>query len=202
MLKKTLLGLVVLLALQIPARAQWAPTYTPITYVAVATFTVPGTGKDAIAFQNTDAGRDVTILKIEVSDVSNTAITGGIMQFWIMGATVTTAGGTSQTSFWDAKAANTTAPSYISFSTGPVNVVYEGKQGTSQLPLARPLIVNSDEAATANLWDTFQSISPAFSAELILPHGSNRAIVLRQMQLGASDFTAGVIMARIFYTVK
>lgn len=190
---KNLLMIVALLALAAPAKAA---SY----YVAVATWTAGGTGTNAVAFQNTDSGRSVRVLKIEVSNVSNSAITGGVMQFWVMGATVATAGGTSQVSFYDTQAANVTAPSYVSFSTGPVGVVFEGKQ-TRQLPIARPLIVNDDEAATISLWDS-TSPSDYPRSEFLLPAGSNRAIVLRQMQLGATDFTAGILMARIFYTIE
>jgi len=199
-MNRLLVALVAALALCAPARAQFAASYTPYTYVAVATFTAPGTGKNAIAFQNTDPGRDVIVLKVEINNISNAAITGGLMQFWIMGSTVVTPGGTAQTGFYDFKNANIAAPSFVSLSTGPANVVYESNGNT--FPLYRPLIINSDEAATANLMDSMQPNSPAGASELILPHGSNRAIVLEQQQLGATNFTAGSIMARITYTLR
>lgn len=173
----------------------------PLTYVSVSTFTPGGSGTKAWALQNTSASLDVRILKLEVSNATNGTVAGGLMQFWLYGSTVVIPGGVSQVSFYDHAAANTSAPSYVSVSTGPAGVVYEGKQNR-QLPLYRPFIINDDETAAANFKDEFQQVNPAEATELLLPRGSNRAVVLEQQQFGATDFTAGTVMVRVVYTVK
>jgi len=189
MLKKTLFALVAFLALSIPAQAAQY-------YVHTATWTAGGAGTKAFAFQNTGTN-DVEIVSVEIGGASVGTVTSGIMQFLVKTSTSLTHGGTSQVSFADSKSANASAPSYISASTGPVNVQYEGKiLGTSQLAISSPLLVNPDEAASANFTDKLSIPS------LFLPAGANRAVVLEQKQQGGTDWTAGILFARIVYIVR
>lgn len=178
----------------------------PTTQVMVATFTAGGTGTNAIAFQNTSTTNDVRILKITVCNVTTTAITGGLVQYWALMSTAATPGGTSQVSFGDFGAANTTNatfPAGIVASTGPVNVTFEGKAGgTSQLPIIRPLVINTDETATISLYDEYYGVYTDDQRDLLLPKNTQRALILRQMQLGPTDFTAGTVLVRIHYTVR
>lgn len=181
-----------LLALALPAKA--------VTYhVAVATWTAGGANTKALAFLNTSATLDIEVQRIELSNATDgSAITGGLMQFWVYGATVATAGGTSQTLGHSVKAANTALPADISFSTGPVGVVYENNSATKgALPILRPLIINNDDGASANFVDSWAAETP-----LLLLHGANRGLVFEQKNLAATSVTAGVVMARIYYTVK
>jgi len=137
---------------------------------------------------------------------SGATVTSGGMQFWIMTSTKVTHGGTSQVSFHSRTAANATAPSYISVSTGPVAVLYEGKQ-SGQLPVST-ILVNLDESAVFNPAPSSGEFVPterpdmAATQRLRLPKGANRAIVLEQRQLGATDWTAGVAFLRVVVTVK
>ena len=198
-MKKLILSALALFALSTAAHA--AP---PLTYVHVATWTAAGAATRAFAFQNTSAGLDVIIRSIEIGNASQGTVTSGPMQFWVYGSTAVYAhGGTTQVSFYNNASANATAPSYISFSTGPVGVAYEGKQ-TRQLPIAR-LIVNADETAVVapdSMHDSIVNLAPDDITPLVLPQGANRALVVEQKQLGATDWTAGDLFVRIVYTVR
>lgn len=200
-MKTCLLTFAVLLGLAAGGFTPSAEARAPMTYVHVSTWTAGGTGTKAWAFQNTSDTLDVQILKIEVGSASGATVTSGPVQFWVMGSTVITHGGTSQTSFYSIDASNITAPSYVTVSTGPTAATYEGKQA-SQLPLARPLLVNLDETATTLLHDSLDFNAPSDSRELLLPAGEDRGIVIEQRQFGASDYTAGVAFVRVVYTVK
>lgn len=201
-MKTLLLTLAALLGPLVPAiAAGGAPSYAPKTYVSVATFTAAGNGTNAFAFQNVSAGEDVRVLKVELTSVTSGTVTSGLMQFWLMGSTVVTAGSTGAVSLYDYATPNAAAPASISASVAPTGVVYEGKQG-GQLPFDRALIVNPDETATSNFRDELSFTAPADGAEFILPHGSNRAVVLLQKQFGTTDFSAGTLMVRVLYTVK
>lgn len=201
-MRNAIVALALLLGLAVaPAKAA---TYN----VAVATWTAGGSATKALAFQNTASNQDVEIIKIELSNAQNgAAITGGLIQFWVYGSTVITHGGTSQTLGYGLRAANTTLPSSISFSTGPVNVVYENNSAAKgAMPLLRPLILNNDEAAAANFADSWSAPmadrGPLFTESILLPGGANRGIVIEQQNLAATSVTAGVVMARIHYIVK
>lgn len=173
-----------------------APARAAQTYVHTSTWTAGGAGTNAFAFQNTGTN-DVEINSIEIGGASVGTVTSGIMQFLVKTSTQLVHGGTTQVSFADSKTANATAPSYISASTGPVSVQFEGKiAGASQLAISSPLLVNPDEAATANFTDKLSIPT------LILPAGANRAVVLQQKQQGGTDWTAGILFVRIVYTVK
>ena len=177
------------------APAQASPP--PQTYISVATFTAGGDAANVWAFQNTSTTLDVRVLKIEVSNASTEAVSGGLMQFWLYGSTVVTHGGTSQVGGYGQTTANATLPTYVSVSTGPVSVTYE-----KSLPLARPLISNDDETATTNLSDSLSSVAPADGQELLLPHNTSRALILTQKQHNGASITAGVVMVRVLYTIR
>lgn len=194
-MKKKLLVLLAVLGFALPAAAIVSPTY-----VAIATFTPSGADAVVAAFQNTSASKDVRIVSIEISGASTGTYTGGLMQFFVYGSTVVTAGSTVQTSVYAATSANASLPSGISFSLSPTSIQYENKK-TMQLPLIRPLIVNNDETATANFRDAW--FTPGGDAEILqLPHGSSRAIVFVQKRLGTVDITDGRVMLVITYTTK
>lgn len=199
---KTLLMIVALLALALPARA--SEPAAPPTYVFTSTWTAAGTaGVKAFAFQNTSTTLDVRIISIEVGSANAGTVTSGPMWFHVKMSTQLVHGGTSQVSFSASESANATAPSYITVSTGPLLVQYEGTAaGAGQLPISRPLMVNADETATSNFSDTILYQDPTIGRGLLLPHGANRAIVLEQKQFGATDWTAGTLFARVVYTVK
>lgn len=200
-MKKLLAAFAVLFSLFCAPQAEAAFGNPPQTYIAVSTFT-PGAALAKVwAFQNTSADIDVHIKRIEVSNASTGTYTGGFMQYWVYVATAITHGGTSQVSSYSYKNINTTAPSYISVSTGPVAVTYENKD-TRQLPIFRPLIVNNDETATTQFKDEWIPEETADTAPLVLLHGSNRGIVFEQRRLGTADITAGTVMIRVIYTVK
>jgi hypothetical protein len=187
------LGLSALLA---PMEAEAVPN----TYVSVSTFTPGGANSKPWAFQNTSADLDVEVLKFEVSSISTGIYTGGLMQFWLFASTQVTHGGTGQVASYNFASANGTAPSHVSVSTGPINVLYENKQNR-QLPLLRPLIINNDETATSNFQDGYTDLL-ADSSPLLLPRNSSRALVLEQRQLGTADITDGTVMVRVLFTVK
>ena len=184
------------------SRAETLPP-TPLTYVSVSTFTPSGALTTPWVFQNTDSALDVRILKLELASASTQTVTGGLMQFYLYASTSVTVStitpGTSQTYFYDyGKAApSASAPSYITVSTAPSSPLYE-----SALPLYRPFVLNNDETATDHFFDSWDPTAPANGAELLLPHGANRALVLEQHRLGTSDITAGVVLVRVLYSVK
>jgi hypothetical protein len=185
------------LAVMALATGAHAATYR----VATATWTAGGSATKALAFQNTSDGLDVEILKIEVVNATTgSAITGGLMQFWAYASDSLTHGGTSQVLDQSLRAVEAAQPSYISLSTGPVDVTYE-RAGPGAMPLIRPLYVNNDEGATANLSDSWSHAEPG-GAPILLPRGGDRAIILEQKNLAATSVTAGVVLARIYYLVK
>jgi hypothetical protein len=201
-MKNAIVALALLLGLAVaPAKAA---TYN----IAIATWTAGGSATKALAFQNTSSSLDVEVIKIEVSNAQDgAAITGGLMQFWVYASTSLVHGGTSQTLGHSLRAANTALVSAVSLSTGPVTVVYENNSATKgALPILRPLIINNDEAATANFVDSWAAPAsdrgPLFTESILLPAGANRGIVLEQKNLAATSVTAGVVMARIHYLVK
>lgn len=190
--------LLALMALALPtmAKAERVPTY-----VAIATWTAGGANTNAFAFQNTSTTQDVTIVKLQISPVSETTVTSGPMSFYVMGSTVMTHGGTSQVSAGSYNTPNWSQPSFLSVSTGPVNVTFEGKD-TRQLPLT-VIGANPDETGTPlmNVIDNGIDVTAEDQA-IRLPKGSNRGIVLRQKQFGATDWTAGVLLVKVVYILK
>lgn len=196
-MKKTLL-LAALAALLGAGRAHaYSAPYTPQTYVSVSTFMPGAAGAKLWAFQNTSTTLDVRVLKLEVTGFSTGTVTGGLIQFRVYGSTAITHGGTSQVGFYDAQSALASAPSYVTVSTGPVNVALE-----SPWPILRPLFVNNDEAATANLSDGYTGWTPADAGELILLHNTQRGIVLEQRNMAATNIADGPLFVRVVYTVK
>ena len=203
--KKTLWALAAVLSLVMPSVAR-ADAY----YVAIATWSMGGSATKALAFQNISTTQAVEIVKIELSHATNgSAVTGGLAQFWVYASTVMSHGGTSQTMGHSPKIANTALPSAIvSFSTGPASVVYENNSATkAALPLLEPLIVNGEETATSNFYDSWTAPvydfgGPKLSESILLPAGANRGIVIEQQNMAATSFTAGVVQARIHYIVK
>lgn len=194
-MKKTLLGLVAILGLALPASAIVSPTY-----VSVVKFTPGGADAKVLAFQNASAKVDVRVLRVEVSAASTGTYTGGLMQFWVYGSTVITHSDTTTASSYTYASANGASPASIYTSTAPLNVQYESK-AASQLPLFRPLIVNNDETAAANFKDEY--IAEGGDSEvLLLPKGSSRGLVFEQRRLGTADITDGTVMVRIVYTAK
>src|SRR6185437_4250876 len=176
-MKKILLALAVLTA-ALPARALYpagSPLLNPATYVAVATFTLAGTGTNEFALQNTASDQDVRIEKIDVT-VSSATAAGGIAEFWVFTSTALTAGGTSQTWTYSYTKALAAAPSAVSLSTGPTNVVLE-----NPLPVVRPLVVSTLSSATLNLTDGYSDLV-GDALELLLAKGSSRAIVIQQQR--------------------
>lgn len=200
---KTLIALVgLLLASSVPARADYFG-------VAVATWTAGGSATKALAFQNTSTDRDIEILKIELSNAQNgSAVTGGLMQFWVYASTAMSHGGTSQRLNYSLGSANASLPSSISFSTGPVGVAYENNSITKgAMPLIRPLFVNNDETATTNLYDAWiaegdVSRSGQQSGAILLPQNTQRGIVIEQQNMNATSVAAGVVQARILFRIK
>jgi len=190
--------LLAVMALALPgvAKAERIPTY-----VAVATWTVGGTATKAFAFQNTSADRDVVIIKITVSPISAATVTSGPMNFWVLPSTVMVHGGTSQVSAASYNSANWSKPSFISVSTGPAGVVYEGKDAR-QLPLA-VIGVNPDETGTPIMNVVENGLDlPAEEQGILLPKGARRGIVLEQKQFGATNWTAGNVLVKITYIIR
>lgn len=195
-MKKLLLTLAFLAGFALPSAHA---ARVPLTYIHTSTWTVGGSGTKAWAFQNTSSGISVRIHKLEMGSATGATVTGGIQQFWVYGSTSLTHGDTSQVSFYDTAGANATAPSYVSVSTRPTVVVYEGKNDR-QLPIFRPLIINADESAAANFYDALVPSSPAEAEEFLLPEGANRALVIEQKQFGATDYVAGVVFVRVVWS--
>jgi hypothetical protein len=181
-------------------------------YVATVRLT-PGASPSAmLAFQNTSSDLDVVVQKIEITNASTMSVTSGLMQFWVYGSTSMTHSQTlTAASAYTYNAALGAKPSYISLSSAPVLVIYEGDSSSrtaAQMnslsgvvgPILRPLIVNADESAAANLYDSWSNENP--DKPLILPHASNRGLVFVKRQLGSSDYTDGQVIFRIVYTVR
>lgn len=197
-------------ALAVLALAASAGALVPLTYVATSTAAAPGWNQPVWAFQNTSAGLDVEVLKIEVSNAHDqSAIAGGVMQFQVFGSTALTHGGTGQTRSYSLTSANAAQPSYISFSTGPLSISYENVSGglavTSAIPLVRPLHVNVDESATSQLSDSYVAAPTAdnvLSAPIKLGAGVNRALVIVQGSIGSANIQTGKIKLDVTYRVK
>lgn len=205
-MKKTVLALVALLGLSLAA-----PVVARADYygVAIATWTAGGNGTKSVAFQNISTTQDVEVLRIEVSNAQDgSAITGGLQAYWVYASTVMTHGGTSQRLHYGLRDANASLPSALSFSTGPVNVVYENNSASKgAMPLIRPLFVNNDETATTALTDSWSSDTEPQSTGstklgILLPANTNRGIVLEQRNMANTSVTAGVVQARIVYRLK
>lgn len=196
---KTLKLLITLMALALPtmAKAERIPFY-----VAVATWTLGGTGTNALAFQNTSSTRDVIILKINIAPISGGTVTSGPANFWVLPSTSMTHGGTSQVSALASNNGNWAAPSFVSFSTGPVVVTFEGPKASYGLPYT-VIGVNPDETASPiqNVIDNGFEAN-AEDSGIVLPKGANRGVIFQQKQFGATDWTAGVVLARITYILK
>ncbi len=190
--------LLALMALALPtmAKAERIPTY-----VAIATWTAGGSTTKAFAFQNTSSTRDVVIIKIALVPTTSGTVTSGPMNFYVYASTNMTHGGLSQVSAGSYNTPNWTAPSFVSVSTGPTNVVYENKD-TYQLPLTI-IGANPDETGTPlmNVIDNGVDL-PAEDQGIVLPKGQNRGIVIEQKQFGASDYTAGTMAAKIIYIIR
>lgn len=206
-MKKILLKLALLGFAFVPVLALAGGGNPPLTYVAVATFTATS-GANVVAFQNTSADLDVRVLKIEVSNAHDvSANTGGLVQYWVFGSTAVVHGGTGQTRSFSLSSTNAGQPSYITISTGAVSPSLENLSGGSSLPLIRPLVVNTDDGASSNLTDSYTDLGPASSAAsdsspLILPHGSNRALIVQQHDLGGGAINTGKMRASFIYTVR
>lgn len=183
----------------------------PETYVSVTRVTAGGALAKLLAFQNTSSASDVVVRKIEVSNASTVTVTGGIMQFWVYGSTSLTHSVTTTADAWTYSDVLGSAPSFISVSTAPSAIQIEGDSGilttaasnnlSGQMPLIRPLVVNNDEAATANLFDSWTS-DAVDARPIVLPAGANRALVFEQRQVGGTDYSAGSLFFRITYTLK
>ena len=193
-MKNIIAALMLLAGLALPAKAaDWKPTF-----VSYSTFTAPGAGNYAWAFKNTSAVYEVRVEKIEVGSCNDgTAVSGGLAQFEIYAAALTS-GGSVQVSTYSHNA--DTFPANVTASTGPVSVTVEGK-GTSQNPLLSPFIVNNDETATANFSDS-RDLRSERTLPLILPKGGSRALALKQKKVGTGDITAGCNYARVEFTIK
>jgi len=186
----------------------------PSAYSTTARVTPGGALNKALAFQNTSATLDVVVRKIEVMNASTYTVTGGLMSYWVYFATsvshspTTGVNGIDSYNYADALA---TAPSYISASTAPYNVIFEGNSGILTdlqqassgyaLPVIRPLIVNNDEAATANFADSWQEELNT-AKPLTLEKNTQRALIFEQRRVGTADITEGNVILRIFYTVR
>ena len=211
--KKLLLAIAALLGPWLPpaAMAAGSTSYFPHSYVSTARLTVAGSSVSLFAFQNTSSGVDVVIRKIEISNASTATVTGGTMQFWVYASTQITHSAAITTNY-EYAAALIAQPSYISVSSAPTGVLYEGDSSTvtsaaSALagvpPIIRPLYVNNDETATTLLTDSWGADEALNAAgPLVLNAGANRGIVINQKRLGTSDFTAGSVLIRIFYTTR
>ncbi|MES2156151.1 MAG: hypothetical protein V4510_13535, partial [bacterium] len=151
--------------------------------------------------------------KIEVVNATTMTVTGGTMQFWVYASTSLTHSAAITGGAYGYAAALTTQPSYISISSAPTSILHEGdtviQSQTSLLlgttpPLLRPFYLNDDEAATTLLYDSWsdESQGTATAGPLVLNHGANRALTIEQRRLGTTDFTAGSVLVRIFYTIR
>ncbi|MDE2019159.1 MAG: hypothetical protein KGJ13_02300 [Patescibacteria group bacterium] len=192
----TILALVALTCAHVRANPlQFAPV--PQTYEAVASFTPPGNGANAVGFVNGSSSFDVRVLQVSVS-VSSANASGGLMAFDVFTSTTISVGGTAQTATIPLRAPFFANPdSNISVSTGPLNVANE-----ASYPVFRPLLVNDGNSATSNFFDSVGPTAPANGGELKLPAGANRGLLIEQEPaIGTTSYTAGTLWVRILYTV-
>lgn len=212
-MKKSILALLTLFA-GLMGVAPRAYAGVPPTYVDQVRLTVPASPANVLAFQNTSAGLDVVVRRIEIVTSSTQSVTGGLMQFLVYASTQVTHSA-SAGKFYAYGSANASRPSHISVSTAPLSVQFEGDSAaltaaqlgamSGALPLIRPLVVNNDEGAAANFGDAWAEESPNSpnpAGGLLLPAGANRALIFEKRQLGSSDFSAGQVIIRIFYTIR
>jgi hypothetical protein len=206
---KTLIAIVgLLLAGALPAKAG-----PPATYESVVRVTLPvvATSSAIYAFQNTSTELDVVIRKIEISNVSTMTIAGGLAAYWVYTSTSLTHSA-AVTSAYSLTAALASQPSFVSVSTAPRNIQAEGDASILSVggalsgvpPIIRPLYVNNDEAATAQLVDSWSEREDSLGAAqpLVLPANSQRAIVIQQKRLGTADIAAGSLLVKVFYTTR
>jgi hypothetical protein len=184
----------------------------PPTYINTVRITPGASPARVLAFQNTSSTIDVVVRKIEVVSASTQTVTSGLEQFWVYASTQLTHSA-SAGRFDSYSAGFTTQPSYVTVSTAPLLVLFEndtstltagqqaGLSGTA-LPLIKPLTVNLDEGAAANFYDSWVSEDPSNNSPLILPAGANRALVFEKRQKDGTDYSAGLVQIRIYYTVR
>lgn len=200
-MKKMLLAVLALGGLSLPVHA--ASNNPPPSYVVTATMTATNAAK-LFVLQNTSADIDVLIRRVEVANVHNeSAITGGMAQFWVYGSTAITHGTTTRVRTFSLSSTNASAPSYVSVSEIPTFSPYENLSGGTSHPLLpRPLYINTDETAVApNLSDAYAE--PEFDASpLILPKNSGRAIVVEQNKMADAVMNTGKIRISVVYTVR
>lgn len=198
--------------------AQAAPTatYKSCTRVTLAAIGISST---VYSLQNTasSGGQDVLVRKIEISNASTMTVTGGLMQFWVYLST-SLSHSAAVTTAYSHTGALASQPSYVTVSTKPYNVQAEGDSGILSTggglsgvpPPVRPLYVNNDETATANLYDFWsereESVGLGAGKDgpqpIILPAGSQRALVIDKKRLGTADFTDGSLLICTTYTVR
>ncbi len=189
--------LICFLLLAMPAAAQH--NYEP-TWVAISTFTPGAALTTPFGFSNNSSTLDVYVKRVQVASCSTGTYAGGGMQYWIYASTTIITGGTSQVSYYAYSSANATNSSNIIASTGPVGIVFEGKQ-SRQLPILRPCYINNDESSGANFQDTcFDSFAVEAEQPIKLPARAHRGLVFEQRRLGTADITDGCVMVRITYT--
>ena len=148
------------------------------TYVSMSTFTPTGDGTFSWSFQNTSKDVRAQIERLAIFNCSSSAVTGGIVK-------MDTYGGGSY-------------PANIVASTGPVSVVLEN---VGSLPVMPSSYINVDEAATTNLIATYDFASNRTQA-ITLPSNGTRAIVLKQTQVGSTDFTVGCLGVKVTFTTQ
>lgn len=212
-MNRLLLALAGILLPIVPALAE--PAVAPPAYVAVARITPGASPSRVFAFQNIDAGQDVIVRRIDITNSSTFTITGGLSQYWVYASTQLTHSLLTTVQNYKLDTALATAPAAIAASTAPTIVLFEGDSSTltaSQqgalsgvsLPIIRPLAVNDDDAATSSLTDGWgEDIQSGLaSMPLVLPHNSKRALVIEKRQLGTTDFTAGSVTIRVFYSLR
>lgn len=187
--------------------AQAAP---PRPYVAVFRVTPGAAPTKILAFQNTSTGQSVIVDRIEIANASTMTVTGGQAQYWVWGSTQVEHSVAAGKHYAYASAL-ASAPTAITASTAPINVLFEGDSAAlvggnivTALPLIRPLVVDSDDAATVNRADAWDSSEgrQAVAEPLVLPADSSRALVIEKRMGAASDFTAGSVIIRIFYWLR
>lgn len=207
MMKKALFALAATLALSAPVHA----TAAVVPYVNVVRVTPGAAPSKILAFQNTSTTNDVVIRRIEIANASTQTVSGGQAAYWVYLSTQLTHSAAAS-SFFAYGTALAAQPSYISVSTAPLLVQYEGDSAvltggglTGVPPVINPLVVDNDDAATVNrsaVWYEESQTGNAPAGPLLLTKGSSRALVIEKRQGAASDFTAGSVEIRIFYTVK
>jgi len=214
-MKRTILsvGLTAALLLSVRSAVQASDYSIPNTRVRVVRITPGAAPLKVLAFQNTSTGEDIIIRKIEIVNSSTQAVTGGIMQFLVYTSTRITHSAAVTTGDYSYSAApSVTQPASLTVSTAPIAVLVEGNTAadteasiasmTGYPPILRPFVVNSDEAATTNLVDSWSEESPTLASPLVLPANSQRGIIIEKRQLGATDYAVGGITFRIVYTTR